>query len=208
MHPGDGSADTDPATRADAIARFEAFAVALEHIGLEDLRQVVVGTGDAAARIGWREAAEAIAAERGLTDVLQAARSAVREHVSRVYASGGFRPTWAGLNWGISTGSAADQASAIEAAEDAVAAAIVEPFADEEVLDGLRGPYDLIAGAHPMPPAGGEIIPLVRPDGSPVFPLPLIVLIAVASIVALAVGGWVFVVIPVLVVGFLRRRRG
>ena len=206
--PTDGGGPDHAADpRAGAIARFQAFASALEHVGLEDFRQVALGVGDAPARAGWRAAAAEMAADHGLDDVLQAARSAVREHVGRVYASGLYRPTWAGLNWGLSTGSATDQAAAIEAAEDAVTAAIVEPYAHDEILEGLRGPYELIVSAHPTPAAAGDMPPVVA-EGARGVPGPLILVLGILAVVALAVGGWPFVVVPVLVLAAVRRLRG
>lgn len=191
--------------RAAAIERFEAFAQTLERLGLQDFRLVVPAAQGRAERQAWRAEAERIAAAAGIGDVLRAARSAVGEHVARVYAGGGFRPTWAGLNWGLSTGPAEDQAAAIEAVEDAVTAVVVEPLAPPELVDGLREPYERMAIAHPMPSTDGELPDVFRRRGPAGLPIVLLVVLGLA-VAGWALGGWTLVAIPVLLLTWVARR--
>jgi hypothetical protein len=49
-----------------------------------------------------------------------------------------------GLNWGLSEGRTSDRVAAVEAVEDAVTAAVVEPYADDGLLARLSSPFELI----------------------------------------------------------------
>jgi hypothetical protein len=198
----------DIPARADAIARFEGFARGLERLGLQDFRLVVPGALGDEERGAWRTEAERLAEDEGILDVLRAARSAVGDHVTRVYAGGGFHPTVAGLNWGLSTGRAEDQAAAIEAVQDAVTAAVVEPLASPALVAGLRERFELIAAAHPMPAMDGDLPDLLGGRGW-TGRSPIIAVVIVVAVLGWITGGWALLAIPVLVAGWLvRRRRG
>ena len=93
-----------------------------------------------------------MAAAHGLADVLASARSEARNAVLRRYDAGGYRPTMAGLNWGVSEGRAQDRVAGVVAMEDAITAAVVEPWAPEALLTTLASPFELIQ-------RGGEVAP-------------------------------------------------
>jgi hypothetical protein len=194
------TADTDG--RRAAIERFERFARGLERLGLQDFRLVVPSRADVEQREAWRAEAERLAVAAGIADVLHASRSAVREHVARVFAGGGFRPTWAGLNWGLSTGRAEDQAAVMEAVADAVTAEIVEPLAPAELVDGLRAPFERIAGAHPMPTTDGELPYLFGGAAVP----PILILVLAVAVIGAGLAGWTFLVVPLLFLAWVVRR--
>ena len=134
---------------ADAQARVDAFERELARLGLEDFRQVVVAATPSADREAARRTATDIAERRGLVDVLSEARERSRRYVVRCFDEGLYQPTIVGLNWGLSDGPVEDRVAAAFAVEDAVTAAVVEPFAPESALMALTGPFELISRGHP-----------------------------------------------------------
>ena len=100
----------------------------LSHVGLrradgerDELRQMVV----TAARAAGRSA------------LLAEARAGARDLVLRRYAAGTLHPTWVGLNWGLSQGTADDRVAIVEAVQDAAAAAVVEDLVPDDVTRAL-----------------------------------------------------------------------
>ena len=146
--------------RRAAEARLETFAASLERIGVEDFRQVALTGLLAPDRVDLRAKATDIAQGAGLGVVLEDARRWAEEYVLRVYAAGGYRPMWLTLNWGLSLGPTSDRVAAVVAVQDAATAAVIEPFADPDVLAALRAPFETIALARPAsratPFAGGQ----------------------------------------------------
>jgi len=80
--------------------------------------------------------------------------------VLRRFGEGMYRPTWAGLNWGISMGSAESRAAVVEAIEDAAAAAVVQDAIDPDTYEELSLDADhLVALAHGGPSEGALRFP-------------------------------------------------
>lgn len=123
--------------------RADRFLASLMAIGAGDLARVSLGPDTEARGIARREA-EALAQQHGLTATLGDARREVRETLDRRYDDAIYRPTMVGLNWAVSAGSVDDRVRAAEAAQDAVTAAVVEPFADADLLTTLASPWELI----------------------------------------------------------------
>jgi len=93
-----------------------------------------------------------LAVDHGLSDLLDRAQNEARAAVLRRYDAGGYRPTMAGLNWGVSEGRAQDRVAGVVAVEDAITAAVVEPWASAALLTTLSSPFELIQ-------RGGEVAP-------------------------------------------------
>jgi hypothetical protein len=132
----------------------------------------------------------------------------------RRYDEGGFRPTMVGLNWGVSEGTARDRVAAAVAAEDAVSAAIVEPYLDEATLAALASPFELIDRGREVRTefdlSRATADRLERRSGDPVA----VVIVIALSVVAigglgLAAGSWPLALLVLLagigVVALLRR---
>jgi len=67
-----------------------------------------------------------------------------------------YQPTWFGLNWGRSSGTAADRAAIALAIEDAALAAVVRDVVDPATYDELTEPASFIAAMHPARAADGQ----------------------------------------------------
>jgi hypothetical protein len=147
------------APRAAAL-RLEAFAAGLERIGVEDFRQVALTGARASDREALRAEATRIATGSGLQDLVDQARREAEAYVLRLYAAGSYRPIWFTLSWGVSLGPTRDRVAAILAVQDAATAAVIEPFADPELVEALRAPFETVALARPAsrgaPFAGGH----------------------------------------------------
>lgn len=87
------------------------------------------------------------AAQRtGRVALVDAARSRARDAVMRRYADGLFRPTFAGLNWGVSGGTVEDRVAIAETLADAAAAAVLEDALDPEVGAALALDAESLVG--------------------------------------------------------------
>lgn len=204
---------------AAATARVEAFAAELDRLGLEDLGQIVVSATDPA-RDAARDEAERAADVAGLGALLAAARIRVRDHVLRIYGEGLYRPTMVGLNWGLSEGRTQDRVAAILAAQDAVTAAVAEPWLSEAAFVALTGPFELISRGAPVdaslrfieparsigPDEGGSAPPRARPATTPAQTI-LIIVVAVAALAALLIDLWPIAVVVVMAGLLIARSR-
>ena len=198
------------ADRDAAIARLEVLAGRLDRLGLDDFRQMALSPSAALDRDEARRTAEAVAAEAGLTSLVDDARRRVREHLEQVYTAGGYHPTWVTLNWGLSTGPVEDRVAATAAVEDAALAAIVDGVAGDAVVAELRAPFELIAVAHPPRPGGDSLPTLEESRGrGPFVALVTIVLVAI-DIGGIVTGFWplALLVLVVLVGALALARRG
>jgi hypothetical protein len=73
---------------------------------------------------------------------------------------------------------------------------------------GLRERFELIAAAHPMPAMDGDLPDLLGGRGW-TGRSPIIAVVIVVAVLGWITGGWALLAIPVLVAGWLvRRRRG
>ena len=135
---------TEGEARAFAALRVESFLATLGRLGPDDLMRTALGHRDEREREAAREEAERLAREAGLDDLLAEARATVRERVLRAFDASLYRPTMVGLNWGLSEGTTDDRVATIRACEDAITAAVVEPFAQDATLASLDSPFELI----------------------------------------------------------------
>ena len=198
-----GSSTTARATqvREEAGERLAAFAARLERIGLEDFRSVALAPSAAADRAEARAAASRAVEAAGLSDVWDDAQRAVHQHIGRVYAGGGFRPTFVGVNWGLSTGSVDDRVAATAAVEDAALASLADGLAAERDVDTLRDPFEVIAQAHPVP-HGGDALPTIA-ELRRLGPIGMVLAIAVgvASLASVVAGLWPLAIVGALLLG-------
>jgi hypothetical protein len=204
---GRGSSD-DLGKRSAASARVRAFGTRLEHIGLDDFRQIAMSPTAAGDRASARDEVIDAIESAGLADLAAATRADVRAYMDRVYAGGVYRPTWVALNWGLSTGSVQDRVGTMAVVEDAALATIADGLASQDAVDALRAPFELIAEAHPMP-HGGDALPTID-DVRRVGPLwgPVAVLLIGFAVVGWVAGGWWPIMGLVAVVGVVAWLRG
>jgi hypothetical protein len=128
-----------------AERRVAAFLEEVAHLSFDAFAQTglsSVGTADARASI--RTDADRIAREVGLDELAAEARASVRAHIVRLYDDALYRPTMVGLNWGLSEGTVEDRIAAVNAAEDAVTAAVIEPYLTDEAFQRLTSRFELI----------------------------------------------------------------
>lgn len=62
------------------------------------------------------------------------------------YSSAGYRPTWLGLNWAVSTGRAQDRVAWAIALEDAAIATVAEDLLKPDDVAELMWPFERLAG--------------------------------------------------------------
>jgi hypothetical protein len=142
--PADDPGAAENREAVEAAERVQAFFERLDRVGGQAFQQTALPLGGSAGRDDDLAAAGNLAAAAGLGGLLVEARRRAREQVFRVYDQGNYRPTMVGLNWGLSEGRTSDRVAAIEAVEDAVTAAVVEPYADDGLLGRLSSPFELI----------------------------------------------------------------
>jgi hypothetical protein len=142
--PADESGAADHREADEAAERIRAFFERLDRVGGQAFQQTALPLGWSAGRDDDLAAAANLAAVAGLGGLLVDARRQAREQVFHVYDQGNYRPTMVGLNWGLSEGRTSDRVAAVEAVEDAVTAAVVEPYADDGLLARLSSPFELI----------------------------------------------------------------
>jgi hypothetical protein len=105
-------------------------------------------TPDELARIGYQlppdderdpllDAVDEAAVRTGRVVLVGEARDAARDAVMNRYSAGSFRPTFVGLNWGISQGTIESRVAIAETLADAAAAAVVEDTLDPEIAAAL-----------------------------------------------------------------------
>jgi hypothetical protein len=131
----------------DAAAdRLEAFLARLDRLGLEDLRLLALPLPDPTERAALLTEVERVAAEAQRAELLEEGRLRSREAMFRAYNRHQYDPTWAGLNWGRSLGTARDRLGLVLAAEDAAVAAVLSDLLDEDTVITLTEPFQHAAG--------------------------------------------------------------
>lgn len=145
---------------AEALARqrLEAFFVALDRLTPDALGRIAMTLADPGERSGVRAELDDAAARAGRVELVASAREAAREAVLTRYRDALFRPTWAGLNWGLSSGRAEDQAALAIAVEDAAAAAVLEDVLDPDLAAGLVLEVGHAVAIAPTTPEGAFTI--------------------------------------------------
>jgi hypothetical protein len=126
---------------ADARARLEAFARALDRIHVDDLSLHVARRRQPRHRRAV-EAAVLVARETGLGDVVGAARRAVLDGVLRAYADAALRVSYVGLNPVGGGGSVEDRVRIAESITDAVTGIVLWERLDADVRGELLGLWD------------------------------------------------------------------
>jgi len=127
---------------ADARARFDAFTEALERIDVGAMSLYAI-PGDEAEMEQAREAARAVARERGLEPALDAARQEVLAFVSEDY-----RETSAGLGYlggtspTVGFGAGDDRLRVMQSLADAVMAVVLDDALDPDDRAELLGAWD------------------------------------------------------------------
>jgi hypothetical protein len=129
-----------------AADRLEDFLARLNRLALEDLRLVALPPPDPEERAAMLEVMRGAATEAGRTPLVEDARRRAREAVMIAYNRHQYDPTWAGLNWGRSLGTARDRLGLVLAAEDAAIATVMSDLLDEETLASLAEPFEHAAG--------------------------------------------------------------
>ena len=90
---------------------------------------------------------ELVAIEHGLDEPLRAILQSVDDWVLRRFADRGYDPTFIGLNWGRSPGTAQDRAMVAATLREAVAAIVLGPAIPEDWVDELLGGWAEIEAA-------------------------------------------------------------
>jgi hypothetical protein len=129
----------------DARARVVALLDGLQRLSVDDLGRLSLPAGDRPERVAARERALEIARQTGRTQLVEDAAAEARELVIRAFAGNQYQPTWAGLQWGRSLGSAQDRVNLIAAVEDAALAEVVGDEADPDDIAVLGEPYRTLA---------------------------------------------------------------
>ena len=151
MREGDGRPDTGPAGEAAARARVDALFERFNRLTPAELAHIGLGREDPERHRARMEAVEAAAEASGRSVLLGEARAEAREIVLRRYGEGLLNPTWAGLNWAVSGGPAADRAAVSLALSDAASASVVEDLLEPDALDALS-----IDAEHVLALASGD----------------------------------------------------
>ena len=129
-----------------ATDRLEAFLARLDRLALEDLRLVALPLPDPAERAALLDEVKREASAAGRTALVDQAQERARAAIVLAYDRHQYDPTWAGLNWGRSLGTAKDRLGLTIAVEDAAVAAVMDDLLDEETIASLGEPFEHAAG--------------------------------------------------------------
>lgn len=133
--------------RDDAAAnRLDAFLARLDRLALEDLRLLALPLPDPAVRAAVLDEVNRAAATAGRTALVDEARRRARDAIVTAYDRHLYDPTWAGLNWGRSLGTAKDRLGLTLAAEDAAVAVVLSDVLDEDLVESLAEGFEHAAG--------------------------------------------------------------
>jgi hypothetical protein len=134
----------DPAI-IGAEARVDRFFDRLAHVAAADLEGWSVPESVLDDRAESRRQAVDAAAAAGLGGLIVEARQRARDFVTQAYLADQYRPTWVGLNWGVSSGRVEDRLVVTRAVEDAAIAAVVDGVVPPEIVGDLREPFELVS---------------------------------------------------------------
>ena len=195
--------------RPEARARADAFLATLASFSHDELYRTALGSTIEPDRERARATAERLAAEHDLTDLLLDARADVERLVLERFSDGLYRPTMVGLNWAVSEGRAADRAAAALAAEDAMTAAVVEPYLDPDDLVALSSPFELIErgravdASFDLTRATADALSARRRDGA-IGSFLVGVAVVVVGLLGFVAGTWALVIgAAILVIGIV-----
>ena len=160
----------------------------LERLDMAAFSRISLSLRDVEARAPARKEAIRAAVWAGLGPLLEEARAAARDYVTRTYDRAPFRAYGVDVAEVRSRASVDDRVAAMMAAEDAVIAAVAAPFVDEDVRDALSTPMDRLRPAwedgDPMPSALADRHVTVTRWSTYV----VIAVLVVGSLLALALG--------------------
>jgi hypothetical protein len=166
-------------------------------------------TPDELARIGYRlpldderdpllDAVEEAAVRTGRAVLVSEARDAAREAVMNRYSAGSFRPTFVGLNWGISQGTIESRVAIAETLADAAAAAVVEDALDPEIAAALALDAESITNLAVGDASEGSLARAIRDPGDADLRLGTqahrarsIAIVAMVALGVMVTGSWV-----------------
>jgi hypothetical protein len=196
-----------------AEQRVATFLEDVGRLGFDAFAQTVLSTADTAeARASARTEADRIARSAGLDELAADARASVRAHILRTYEEALYRPTMVGLNWGLSEGTVEDRIATVGAAEDAVTAAVVEPYLSDPDFQQLTSPFELIARGQAIDASFDMTRATARAVGGrgPARTRGAAIAIIVLAVAVIAFAGWwpmaVIVVLGAAVVARYRSR--
>lgn len=167
---------------AAAAARVSAVFERVDRLHADGLARISLPPPDDPRRRELALQARRAAESAGRTALLDEARHTAGETVLQRFGDRLYRPTWVGLNWGVSMGRAADRAAAAAAVEDAVTAAVVEDLVDADATAELMGPFEQLAALAGTGPDGESL-------GDALSARPRSVRIVAALLATLFVGG-------------------
>lgn len=143
--------------QAAAADRAQRALADLERLDMNALSRLSLSLRDAETRTPIREEAVRAAEGAGLGPILDEARRAAREYVTSAFDYAPFRGIGIDLAESRSRASVDNRVAAMVAAEDAVIAAVADPFLTDDVRDILTTPLEHLRPAwedgDPMPPA-------------------------------------------------------
>jgi hypothetical protein len=126
---------------SDARDRLRSFVAALDRVHVDDLSLYVARRRQPRHRRAV-EAAELVAAESGLRDVVAAARHAALDGLMRTYVDASLRVSYVGLNPVGGGGSVEDRVRVAESVSDAITAIVLGDRLDAHVRGELLGLWD------------------------------------------------------------------
>jgi hypothetical protein len=145
-----------PAAAVEAARkRVDRFLVEVSKLPADRLRLFAVDAADADLHRRIVDDVEETAIARGLREALAEILADVNEWVLRRYADRGYDPTFIGINWGRSPGTAGDRAMVAASLREAVTAIFMAPLIPEDWVDELLGAWADVAEAsrHAREPA-------------------------------------------------------
>ena len=129
----------------------------LERLDMTALSRISLSLRDAEMRSPMREEAVGAAERAGLGPILDEARRRAREHVTGAFDRAPFQGIGIDVAEVRSRSSVDDRVAAMMAAEDAVIAAVADPYLSDDVRDAMTTPFERL-----RPPDGlGVSIPAV-----------------------------------------------
>jgi hypothetical protein len=147
--------DPDKDAVEAAVGRVDRFLVEVSKLPTERLRFFAIAPADADLHRRVVDDVEAAAIGRGLREPLSEILADVNDWVLRRYADRGYDPTFIGLNWGRSPGTAQDRAIVAGSLREAVTAIVLAQVIPAEWVDELLGGWAEMAEAsrHDREPA-------------------------------------------------------
>jgi hypothetical protein len=140
--------------QAAALGRAELVLADLELLDMTALSRISLSRSDVDARTPAREVAVRAAERAGLGILLADARATARSYVIGAFDNAPFRGIGIDLAESRSRASADDRVAVMMAADDAVIAAVADPFVSEDVRDALSTPFQHL---HPAWDPGDPI---------------------------------------------------